>query len=508
MARSRKTLSTIITSIYRYFLPFALLIFGFQNIALSTVISDSFESGSIGEIEQLDDTQWNLWIENDSEEPWLDDIPKWRNWWYVKLNEATTDHSITINIMDSYPLDNLGWEYHYAPVYSYDKKNWIRFSSTEVTQSFSDDDELQERTHQLSITKKFTNKAVWLARFFPYTTNDLDHFLDSLKENKPWVHALGALEEENLGLSPYYQKNVKLLTLSYPFIPDLTKKRIWIHARSHPAENGGSFVLEGLIDFLTDLLDENAQRAMSHLIFNIVSIHNVDGVIDGNYRTNMDTQNLESMWFHYPESPYELTEDAPFENKLLNEKMRQLNSLGPVFEMGLNLHSSQSTADYRTFFYPHFGTVDQGYTEQEAKLWNEHVAFIDQFSDFLGTYDGHNLVEPTVDEGGSGFLNYFFPETWWWNNFNESVLALTMETTYDKAGYGERRITPDDLRKQGHALGLAIIRHFGLEVTNPPIFYPDNVSIAPLLQGRSTNKRNVEINDVDDLRKRELENRL
>ncbi|MFA0813288.1 M14-type cytosolic carboxypeptidase [Microbulbifer epialgicus] len=480
-----------------------------SGTAFSAQFSENFESGSIGSIERVDDLQWNLWIKNDSDEPWLDDIPRWRNWWFVKMRKVPKGRWVTLNIKDIYPSDNRGWEYSYVPVYSYDNVNWQRFDSKDVTQSFNDNVEDNTRTHTLSISARFEHKTVWIARFYPYTTKHFDRYLRDLRNTYPWLDTLNTLTVENLGVSPHYQQDIKLLTLTDTTVADSDKTRVWIHARTHPAETGGSFVVEGLVDFLSSAMNANAESALAQIIFNIVAVHNVDGVIDGNYRTNMETINLESAWLHYPESPYELSQDAPFENRLLNDKIRELSDAGPRFGMALNLHSSQSTPDYRTFFYPHFGTIEQGYSPQQAQLWNDQLRFIQHFSQFLGTYHGNPLVEPTVEEGGSAFLNYFFPETWWWNNFNASVLALTMETTYDRAGYGERRITPDDLRKQGHALGLAIMEHFKIPVVNPPIFYPDNgVVAAPLLLNVDDVTTGDQRRDQNEAALNEIENRL
>lgn len=68
-------------------------------------------------------------------------------------------------------------------------------------------------------------------------------------------------------------------------------------------------------------------------------------------------------------------------------------------------------------------------------------------------YDGR--IEQPPAEGGAGFLNSWFPETWWWTHRQESVNAITLETTYGRAGF-DHWVCQDDLRELGVAVARAI----------------------------------------------------
>ncbi len=118
--------------------------------------------------------------------------------------------------------------------------------------------------------------------------------------------------------------------------------------------------------------------------------------------------------------------------------------------LALNLHSSNSEPDTAAFFFPHFGSDPARYTPAQQTLWNNQIAFI---SDVARHYDGR-IEQPPV-EGGAGFLNSWFPETWWWTHRQEAVNAITLETTYGRAGF-DHWVRPEDLRDLGVALARAI----------------------------------------------------
>jgi murein tripeptide amidase MpaA len=63
----------------------------------------------------------------------------------------------------------------------------------------------------------------------------------------------------------------------------LAKKGVFISARVHPGESNSSWMMKGLIEFLTSCAPE-AKALREHFVFRIVPILNPDGVINGNYR--------------------------------------------------------------------------------------------------------------------------------------------------------------------------------------------------------------------------------
>ena len=61
---------------------------------------------------------------------------------------------------------------------------------------------------------------------------------------------------------------------------ELEKRRgIILSARTHPGETNGSWVMKGILNFLTDPDDPDAQTLRSNFVFKVIPMVNVDGVI-------------------------------------------------------------------------------------------------------------------------------------------------------------------------------------------------------------------------------------
>lgn len=400
---------------------------GDSSSAPGTTVTTAFESGSIAQAAKVSATEWELTIADDNNNSSLP--ATWRSWWYVRMDNAATHTPTTVT------LKNSGWIYYYLPIYSYDQKTWHRFDESEVTRN---------QNNELVVRKQYAQPTVWIARFYPYTFSDLESYLQRIA-GSPFLEIQ----------VPGYSQNGRplyLLKLTDPNSPVATKKRIFIHARTHPAETPPSFLLEGLINSLLSG-SSAAATLLANTEFYIFPMHNVDGVIAGNYRSTPKSENLEVMWYLDANNPIDLRADVPQEISVIHRYAKQLMSDGgPPVVIALNLHASNSEPDIRTFFYPHFGTTAQGYTAPQAALWNSQIRFID----LLAARYSVDLLEPAPENGGSGFVNNPFPESWWWANFQDTVMAMTIEMTYGRAGFAPRWVTPDDTRQLGTALLWAI----------------------------------------------------
>jgi hypothetical protein len=204
-----------------------------------------------------------------------------------------------------------------------------------------------------------------------------------------------------------------------------------------------------------------ATELLSGFEFYIFPIQNVDGVIAGNYRSTPRSENLETRWTFDNGNPLPLIGEVPPEVAILHQYATQLmTDGGPPVAIALNLHASRTEPYVRPHFHAHFGTLAHGYSPVEASLWEKQTLFIER----LGKRYGRGMLEPP-DEEGAGFTNNGYPESWWWANFKDGVMAMCMELTYGTAGYAPRWIEPDDLRYLGTSLVLGIRDYFD---TSPP----------------------------------------
>lgn len=65
-----------------------------------------------------------------------------------------------------------------------------------------------------------------------------------------------------------------------------TRKAVVITARVHPGETNSSYIMQGLIEYLTGN-DRQARHLRNTYVFKIVPMLNPDGVVVGNYRCNL-----------------------------------------------------------------------------------------------------------------------------------------------------------------------------------------------------------------------------
>ena len=115
----------------------------------------------------------------------------------------------------------------------------------------------------------------------------------------------------------------------------------------------------------------------------------------------------------------------------------------------INLHSASTAPDTQAFAFPHFGSEQSIYTDPEISLWNAQTRLIHLINE---RYPAGLAID---GEGGRGFLEFAFPETWWWRIGAENSVALTLETTYGKAGF-EHWTNENDIRNLGEAFVDAV----------------------------------------------------
>lgn len=75
----------------------------------------------------------------------------------------------------------------------------------------------------------------------------------------------------------------------------ISKKGVFISARIHPGESNASWMMKGVIEYLTGNTPE-ARALRDNFVFKIVPIINPDGVINGNYRCSLSGQDLNRRW--------------------------------------------------------------------------------------------------------------------------------------------------------------------------------------------------------------------
>ena len=134
-------------------------------------------------------------------------------------------------------------------------------------------------------------KYIYFAYCYPYTYTQLDSYLSSLNHYKDILRfdEIGkSLEGNSIHMLVITDFNDSFDTLS-------SKKAIIFTGRVHPGESNGSYVIQGVIEFLLSN-DPAAEKLRKLFIFKIVPMLNPDGVIRGNFRMNFLGKDLNRMW--------------------------------------------------------------------------------------------------------------------------------------------------------------------------------------------------------------------
>ena len=219
------------------------------------------------------------------------------------------------------------------------------------------------------------------------------------------------------------------------------KHIVYIHVRTHPNEVQSFWVANEIIKLLTSE-DSLAQNIRDNCVFYIVPMYNPDGVELEYPRENANKIDLESNWYADTVQP---------EVKALRKRFVKLMGSNSPIELALNMHSAYKCKRY--FVYHHKNGTSQKYTQLE-KI----------YIDFVVSYFAEG-IEP---------WNFFitwkngtprkYPESWWWLNFKEKVLALTYEDgNCEEAG---------DYDKTAYAILAGIADYFGI---NPPDYTQNEI---------------------------------
>jgi hypothetical protein len=217
----------------------------------------------------------------------------------------------------------------------------------------------------------------------------------------PFVHV------DSVGAS-VQNRTLFMLTIQDTTVQDVQRKRVWIHARTHPNEVQGTWVTNEIISQLLDS-SEFARQMRASCVFNIIPMINPDGVELKLSRQNAHNIDIESNWTAVPGEP---------EVQTLRRMFVALTQLTNPIRIALNVHSAYGTSRY--FVYHTATGTSSSYAAIEQRFINSVRSHfpggIQPYSYFVSWTSTPSLV---------------YPESWFWQNSGENVLALTYEDMND-----------------------------------------------------------------------------
>ena len=150
--------------------------------------------------------------------------------------------------------------------------------------------------YTLTFTVTFDHDCdeVYFSHCYPYTFSDLQVDLKALERDP---HMVRRLRRRKL-CDTLAGNACDLITItSFCSDPAQLKARraVVITARVHPGESNASWVMKGILDYLTGS-SVDARILRDNFVFKIVPMLNPDGVIVGNYRCSLAGQDLNRLW--------------------------------------------------------------------------------------------------------------------------------------------------------------------------------------------------------------------
>ncbi len=250
---------------------------------------------------------------------------------------------------------------------------------------------------------------------------------------------------ETIGQS-FQGRDLAMVTVTNPNVPDSEKFRVWVHSRAHAGEVTST---HNMLGFLKQITEESAvgHRLRSFCIFNVVPLLNADGTALGHTRWDAQGLDPERQWCN----PTGHTEVA-----LLKTRIDGFMAGPNQIRVMLNLHSTVgSWTD--TFFFKHiFPSVT--------------VAFEGIQQDYIDAFDNATPLFDNLSAQSSQLNECLFVESYVWNNWEETVMAMTHEGHYRRRITDNAWITGADYEELGRAQAVALIEYFDLPETDydPP----------------------------------------
>lgn len=205
----------------------------------------------------------------------------------------------------------------------------------------------ENRGHASYYTLSFTydfhydNDTVYFAYSYPYTYSDLNNYLTQLladEQKQQFVSrkvCCKTIAQNNFDMITITSNDMQvasppqpliqppLLLMSPPplFMSSLTRpglgaklkdkrRGIVFLARQHPGEITGSYMMEGVLDFLTGTSVE-AEYLRQHCVFKLFPMLNIDGVVHGNNRCSLAGVDLNRRWKNPSRVPLTLPSCIP-----------------------------------------------------------------------------------------------------------------------------------------------------------------------------------------------------
>ncbi|KAJ3104350.1 Cytosolic carboxypeptidase 2 [Phlyctochytrium planicorne] len=271
-----------------------------QTFASTALVFESrFESGNLETATRVGSYRYELQLRRDSS------TKGHTQWYYFRVNGLIPKIEYRfdiVNLLKSSSLYNVGLRPLMYSEYLAETKGigWHRVGTNidyYKNNTFADGD-LSRPYHTLTFTVTLptddSDDTVYFAHCYPYTYTDLQRDLKVLKSDS---NRSQYLRHTVIGHG-VAGNHVDMLSVTSPATsPEELSGRqaIVVSARVHPGETNASYMMRGLMMFLTSEKPE-ARMLRDQFVIKVVPMLNPDGVIVGNYRCNILGYDLNRQW--------------------------------------------------------------------------------------------------------------------------------------------------------------------------------------------------------------------
>uniref|UniRef100_A0A0N5BWS4 Peptidase_M14 domain-containing protein n=1 Tax=Strongyloides papillosus TaxID=174720 RepID=A0A0N5BWS4_STREA len=421
------------------------------------IFESRFESGNLRRAYQMDSNFYQLIISPD-----INQKSHHYQWFYFQVSNVECDREYVfeiVNCLKSTSMFSHGMQpvmFSVTDSLNDPKKGWHRTGTNicyfrnlytlnskngEVNEN---DDKGVDKvryfyTIRFSITFKHQNDICYIAYHYPYTFSYLQATLEriiSVKKSKIYYR----IDEIGKSLN---KNSMKLVTITAnPF--DDKREIIVISARVHPGETNSSWIMHGILKFLFDNENEEANLLREKFIFKIFPMLNPDGVINGSHRCSLSGNDLNRTWHN----PIKNIHPEIYHSKAVIQYSVDILKKKPFVFLDLHGHSKRSNI----FIF--------GNNPEESWLDDDNEKINDQFmklpeilestSSAFSLSDSRFTIAKSKESSARIAL---------WRQFGIER-SYTMESTYcgfDKKDHKGKQINISHLEKMGIDLCLSFL---------------------------------------------------
>lgn len=348
-------------------------------------ISTDFEGAGLGSWAEVEPGAFDLELHTDPES-------NFARWYSFKVKDGAAT-PLTFRFTNAGSVSASGaWAYNRPVVSSDGGATWERIADTEYEDGI------------FTFRHTPASDDEWIAYVPVY---DFSRWLELVERvsDHPRVAEVTVIGE-SIGGRP-----IHLLRIADPATLEVRKPALWAVARQHPAETGGSWKAEGLLEWLLSD-DPQAAAMLENGTVYLAGFLNPDGVVIGNYRANLAGENLNRVW----DDP---DPDTAPEIRAVHDEMVRFAEEGGEIAFFVDFHAHSTIR--RNFFY--WNNAEATGPEMEAEINAIMARFEEVNPDF--TKEGSS-------GGAAGTAGV--AANWAYNALGAH--AVTFETAYQDVTYG------------------------------------------------------------------------